>query len=386
MQLFKYVALAIALGSAPLIAKTDVTDFADAAKLAVEQAKEKGWLKGFENTKLDPKQIERVTDIAKQAQVIAIQNTSNLSNDNQQKQPDLMEQTNGALFISLSMPRKALLDSFKVAHENNLVIVFRGLKKQTNHISIMMKEIHKLSAVAKVEPKVGIDPTKFAKYNITAVPTIVIDKGESFISVPGTLDFEFVKNEFKDKEGEQVAVGPLFNIEEVDLIEKMKQAAANIDWETKKKQAVKRFWKNYKTFELPQANEERQWLIDPTVRVVKDIKNGKGEILARAGDVLNPLTQFPMSLRIFVINPSIAKEIDWLKNELKKVSGMFQVHITHVDKSNGWENLNEIRSALGTPVFLLQEQVLKKFDITATPSVVQTRPDGLIQVEQVNAL
>ena len=166
----------------------------------------------------------------------------------------------------------------------------------------------------------------------------------------------------------------------------MKQAAANIDWETKKKQAVKRFWKNYKTFELPQATEERQWLIDPTVRVVKDIKNGKGEVLARAGDVLNPLTQFPMSLRIFVINPSIAKEIDWLKNELKKVSGMFQVHITHVDKSNGWENLNEIRSALGTPVFLLQAQVLKKFDITATPSVVQTRPDGLIQVEQVNAL
>ena len=54
----------------------------------------------------------------------------------------------------------------------------------------------------------------------------------------------------------------------------MKQAAANIDRETKKKQAVKRFWKNYKTIELPQATEERQWLIDPTVRVVKDINNG----------------------------------------------------------------------------------------------------------------
>ena len=368
--------------------KYDVTEFQNAATKAVDQAKKNGWLKNIDKPTLQETDLTLAKMLADQAVEIsqASMNKHQNSQEINKQRIDLLSDSEGALFVSFSMPRKALIDSFKVAKENNLTILFRGLIKGTNHISATMKEVQKLSAVSKVEPKVGINPLRFTEFNVTGVPTIVLRDGAKHIVAPGTINVEYVKEQFQSNvDTSQLSpAGPVFDIDEVDLIEQMKAAASKIDWQAKQRKAKERFWKKYKTYQLPYSEENKQWLIDTTVRVTKDIKNGKGEILARAGEVTNPLNRFPMNLTIFVVNPYIPSQIEWVKSEINKAAGRFQVLLTHVEKDDGWNELARFRGEIGAPMFILPKQLIDKFKVEATPSKITNQNNGYVLVQQFN--
>lgn len=60
-------------------------------------------------------------------------------------------------------------------------------------------------------------------------------------------------------------------------------------------------------------------MIDPTVRVVKDVVDPKGNVLAKAGTVVNPLAQVYAPLRMIVINPQSQLELEWAKKYRKSI-------------------------------------------------------------------
>lgn len=364
----------------------ELSDYADHAKKAVEEAKKKGWLEDIDSPTISEQDLANVKDLADQAVKISKQATAvegQLTPEQEKQKINLLEGADGALFISFSMPRQALIESFKVAKANNLTILLRGMKEGTSHISNTMKLIRQISAVAKVEPNVGINPLRFDEFSITAVPTIVLTTSEKNLIVPGTLDMDYVKAQMDGDKDRLDAVGQVFTITEPDMIKQMQAAASKIDWKEKQRLARERFWKKYTTYELPIATKSQHWLIDPTTRVVKDIVNGKDEVLAHAGTVINPLLQIPAALTILVINPHIDSQIKWARNKMNEANGMYQVHITHVDKENGWDDFEDIRNKLKVPVYVLPEQVIKKFKVKATPSLIETRSDGLLQVQQL---
>ena len=386
MQFFKSILLLCAFSvsvSANQKNKYDVSSFQDAANKAVEKAKENGWLKDIDKPTIQENDIALAKSIADQAVVIS-SDTMKRALPQQENKIDLLEGTDGAIFVSFSMPRRALIDAFKVAKEHNLTILFRGLEKGATHISSTMKLIQKLSAISNVEPNVGINPLRFKEFNVTGVPTIVIRNGNKHLIAQGTLNAQYAKEQFDQKQGDFKfePLGQLFNIDEPDIIEQMKAVAGKIDWAEKQRLAKERFWKKYKTYPLPTSDESKQWLIDTTVRVTQDIKNGRGEILARAGDITNPLKQYPMHLTIFVIDPYVKSQVDWVKEELKSISGQFQIHLTHMDKDKGWDDLSKFRNEFGAPVFILPKQVIEKFKVEATPSKIETQSNGYLLVRQ----
>lgn len=389
MQYFKWLTVFLVLSTNAYGDNTnefDLTQFQNAAIKAVEQAQKKGWLKDIDAPELDAKDIALAKQLADQAVLIA-QSTHQRAIDSlpgEKERVDLLQGSDGALFISFSMPRRALIDSFKMAEEHNLTILLRGLEKGATHISSTMKLIQTLSAAAKVEPNVGINPLRFTEFNVTSVPTIVLKDLSNYIVAPGTLNVDYVKEQFKSTQGNSrlEPLGQLFEIDEPDMIEQMKTAAEKIDWKKKQIAAKQRFWKKYKMHELPTSLENKQWLIDPSLRVTKDIKNAEGEVLARAGETTNPLKRFPMQLSIFVINPYIESQLVWLKEQLSNVSGQFQVHLTHMDKDNGWDDLAKFREQLGAPMFILPKQAIDKFKLQATPSKVQTQTNGFLLIQQ----
>lgn len=367
----------------------NVTDIGANAQKAVEQAKKNGWLDDIDNPTLDEDHLKSALDLAAKAVLISKKATSPTHGElseqigpNAENKINLLEGSDGALFISFSMPRQALIDSFKIAKEHNLTILLRGMINGSNHIMDTMKLVQQLSAVSKVEPKVGINPLRFTEFNVTHVPAIVVTSLGTSHVITGTLDMEYVKSQIESGADTTEPAGQVFNIDEPDMVEQMKEAAANINWDDKQKKAKERFWKKYKTHELPFASDSEQWLIDPTTRVVSDIKNGQGQVLAYAGEVVNPLHKFPAKLTIFVINPYSESQMKWVKEKINTVGGMFQVHITHVDKKEGWDDYGDIRKKLGAPAFVLPEQVISKFKVKATPTIIQTRNDGLLQVQQ----
>ena len=120
-----------------------------------------------------------------------------------------------------------------------------------------MKLIQKLSAISNVEPNVGINPLRFKEFNVTGVPTIVIRNGNKHLIAQGTLNAQYAKEQFDQKQGDFKfePLGQLFNIDEPDIIEQMKAVAGKIDWAEKQRLAKERFWKKYKTYPLPTSDE-----------------------------------------------------------------------------------------------------------------------------------
>ena len=127
MQFFKSILLLCAFSvsvSANQKNKYDVSSFQDAANKAVEKAKENGWLKDIDKPTIQEKDIALAKSIADQAVVISSE-TMKRALPQQENKIDLLEGTDGAIFVSFSMPRRALIDAFKVAKEHNLTILFR---------------------------------------------------------------------------------------------------------------------------------------------------------------------------------------------------------------------------------------------------------------------
>ena len=115
---------------------------------------------------------------------------------------------------------------------------------------------------------------------------------------------------------------------------------------------------------------------------MKDIKNPAGEIIARAGETKNPLKQFPMKMTYLIVDPTIEKQVIWLKQRLRNISGQFQVMITHLDKNRGWEHFTEIRKKFNVPIFVMPKEVLERFKVKASPTIVTTTTDGYLKVDQ----
>lgn len=78
------------------------------------------------------------------------------------------------IFISTSMPKKALVMLGEQANATGAVLVLRGLKGALGTKGVMQKTMEALQPVAATGAKIQIDPEAFGRYNVTAVPTFVI--------------------------------------------------------------------------------------------------------------------------------------------------------------------------------------------------------------------
>ncbi|WP_435277354.1 TrbC family F-type conjugative pilus assembly protein (plasmid) [Psychrobium sp. nBUS_13] len=360
------------------------------AQKAINSARTNGLLDGLDlNPKLSQKQLEEANKVAQKS--LTILNKS-LPITPQKNKPakSLFENVDGAIFISFSMPRTAIIEALKVASTNNLTVIIKGFIANTKDIRPTLKVVNELSSAAGVEPNIGIDPIEFDRYSVSAVPTIVLKSNGRVTKAAGLLNIEFVSNahadiQERDSFFDMGVHGPIFNVEELSIIESMKSSIKDIDWEQKKANAVKRFWSNQKQVVLPDSITNEAWQIDPTVRVRKDIKNSKGLILARAGQVTNPFKKFNIKITILIINAAKNEQLQWAKHQIKSSLGAFQIHVTGINAKAGWKDIERIRSELGAPIFKMPDEVRTKFSVKALPTKISTNNDGTLNVEQFNS-
>lgn len=92
--------------------------------------------------------------------------------DAQKSSPDLM------VFISTSMPKKALLMLGEQARAAGAVLVLRGMKGVLGTKGVMEETTKALQPIADTGAAIQIDPEAFGRYHVTAVPTFVIASKE----------------------------------------------------------------------------------------------------------------------------------------------------------------------------------------------------------------
>lgn len=289
--------------------------------------------------------------------------------------------TVGLLFLSMSMPDKDVSSALEMASEYGVRVVFIGLPKGARNIPDAMRVMKKIAVEAKLkpeqEPDVGIDPNAFAKYGVRVVPTLVRETGDGhFHRLEGSINWRYFDDTIKGLEqGKWLnqQAGQTWQIEETSLIEEMKRRMASIDWEEKKKAAINRFWTNQKMNRLPAAVKTERWMIDPTVRVTKDMYDRGGKLIAKAGTQLNPLAGAHVPLRMLVINPASQRELKWAMQYQQKNPFGGQTMILGTDfTENGWKVMEKASNTLQARIRLAPSELITRFRLTATPAVVET--------------
>ena len=296
------------------------------------------------------------------------------------------------IFVSFSMGIPALeallLDN---AGKDNIHIVVRGIRKGTN-MKDYIKEMLAITKAIKEPPNYEINPPLFTKHKITKVPTMVYQPDSAQpVKVSGITNVDWFIDQARDSReqpdtydtSEVVDLGeygPVYDIQEPDLIKVMQQKIAKIDWEEKKKKALKRFWKKKTLLELPQAREDRQFSVDLTVVVRRDIRDNKGNVIARRGQRFNPLEMMPITSTIIIFNGNHQKEIDIAKFEGQKIH-MLNKNVIYImtgfNSSKGFDEYQKIEDEIGYPVYLLNRQLASRLQVRHTPSIIRAKSELL---------
>lgn len=285
------------------------------------------------------------------------------------------------LFMSLSMPEPAVKEAFRVAVEKHMPINFIGLVTASPKLPDTVAYLKKLAKEAGVseEPWVQLAPNDFIKYQVNMAPTIIQDEGNGhFHRMEGSINIDyFIEQRNAAEETHNYVnekVGPSFPIKEKSLIDDLKERMAKIDWETKKKQAVDRFWQNQYYTDLPPATKNASWRIDPTVRVKSDVTDRSGNVMARKGEITNPLSMPHMPVRMMVFNPLRPEEIEFVKKYRTDhpFQGQTILMGTTFTRDRGWDVLKSTTETLQSRIYLAPQTLVERFHLSGTPAVIET--------------
>ena len=162
----------------------------------------------------------------------------------------------------------------------------------------------------------------------------------------------------------------------------MQRRLTHIDWVSKRRSAIDRFWRANATFvELPVAPVDREFEVDPSVRLTQDINDANGEILMRAGETINPLDLLPMTKTVVIFNGLDRRQLDMaasIATQVRKDGRGVILLTTSVNSESGWDSLHGMERDLHGPVYLLQANLAERFQLHYVPATVSTRGNRLV--------
>lgn len=296
------------------------------------------------------------------------------------------------VFASYSLGEQGLDDVLSAAASNtDAVVVFRGIPEGMS-LGEGVKAIQDLAAAKDPVPNIIINPTMFKTHNVQAVPTIVMLEEESFpeaepkvlARVEGLSNPAWLVREVEHgASGDQGVRGPVAEIAEPDLIEVMKARVAQIDWNKKKEQAKARFWTKQRFYKLPRAPRGRTRAIDPSIYITEDIRAPDGTLIAAQGSVINPLEIRGFTQAAVIFDPLDKKQMELLASELpaiQKEPGVQRITYiaTRFERDSGWESYKQVTDTFDAPVYLLTPDLISRFKLAYTPSVITSRSNQFI--------
>lgn len=157
--------------------------------------------------------------------------------------------------------------------------------------------------------------------------------------------------------------GKTFEIKEANILEVIK-ASLTPDkvkefQEKFKKEAIKSA-NRPKGIILPKAQEFRSFTFNPSVILQKDLKDHKGQVFAKKGQVLNPLKHISLSKTLILIDGDNKLQVEFALN----FKGNKQIILTKGEVLNLSKKYDELF------FFDFNASIVKKFGIKALPSIV----------------
>jgi hypothetical protein len=287
------------------------------------------------------------------------------------------------IFISMSQPkediRKILADVW--AHKDlrdEAVVVVRGWEGDTTGLPTLVQEISSLQPGQDRQVNVAVDPMLFESLHIDRVPAVsMAETNGGWATMYGSqfLPSEAVKRMAQGKDFGKT-YGKTWAIAEPDLIRTLNERMKAYNWQAKAQLANAQFFRDLpsRAPALPESPVALQMYHNPAVVVQKDIRLPDGRLVAKAGQVLNPLEDAMMpwsTWRAIVFNASVP----WEVKQAKEWAARFPTaRLMMADPPNTQKGYVLLEESFGRPVFVASPLVLGRLGVTNSPAMVW--PDG----------
>ncbi|WAR46284.1 TrbC family F-type conjugative pilus assembly protein [Methylomonas rapida] len=289
------------------------------------------------------------------------------------------------LFVSFSLGESALKGIFEeAAGRNDVLLVFRG-PKPGQKLPALMADLKRFLKGIEPLPNIVIDPTRFQRWSVTAVPDIVVEQdGKARLHVRGVSSLSWLDEQLKaGKQGDLGTLGDVGQIAEIDLLEEIKRRMTTIDWKQKQQQAIARFWEQQKFEDLPTAQVNLDRTVDLTITAPRDLAAPNGQLIIRAGQTVNPLDKMPFSLCLKVFDATVPAQVELIEHQScqdKQARVMYLA--TSLPRQSGWDSLQRLETALQAPVYLLTPDVRRRFQLQNVPAIVEQSGNRLLVRER----
>lgn len=268
----------------------------------------------------------------------------------------------------------------------DVTLAIQGLPVGMRRIDEVVSLMGTIGDGIKGSPGLVIDPRHFEKTNTTTSPTIVVEmKGEPLVWAQGVSDPAWILDRYNHGErGDLGVYGSVEEVTEKSLTQEIHERIAKIDWEKKKAQAGKRFWQNRQYLDVPVTTRPRAFEFTLEYEIHEDMPGKDGELMARAGDKINPVTMISGSFYLVVFDASDSLQLAKAKELGANASTGKHVKYlaTRMDPGDdGWEEKVRIEDELDAPLYFISEQQASILRVQHVPATVQVSGNNLLIME-----
>ena len=164
-------------------------------------------------------------------------------------------------------------------------------------------------------------------------------------------------------------VGPTSAVIETDLAEALRQRAVSVDVERLRSAQARYQPANLQA--LPRATKDATTMVDLTHTLEQDVQDANGQVLYPAGFTFNPLRYVSLSGALVVIDGSDPEQVAWFKGSPYGTNRRALLLL-----SGGLAA--PLRDELRRPVAYLTEDIARRLQLRAVPSVVVERDNQLV--------
>lgn len=282
------------------------------------------------------------------------------------------------IFVSQSMP-EAELAALARSAPAGATIAFRGLLAGQT-LGEFVRTVRAWSDAPEALASIVVDPRGFQELGIRAVPAVAVGEGNDWfalaygVTAASGVDARIAAGE----RGELGVWGPTVPIAEEDMLARL-QSEMPARLAERAKVGAARYWDSAVLLELPTAARQIERLVDPSIRVSRDIVLPDGKVLYRAGDRVNPFAGRGFTTRLIILDAREPWQVALAKDLVQEGLGVqrVQVALTGLDRSRGWEAFHAVGRELGMPVFLLTPELAERFALVHAPALLEGRGDQI---------
>ena len=163
-------------------------------------------------------------------------------------------------------------------------------------------------------------------------------------------------------------VGPTSAVIESDLVDELRQRAVSVDVEQLRHTQAR--YQPANLHALPRAEKDTTTVVDLTHTLEQDLIDAQGTILYPAGFTFNPLRYVSLSGALVVIDGSDPEQVAWFKGSPYAANRRALLLL-----SGGLAA--PLRDELRRPVAYLTEDIARRLQLRAVPSIVVERENQL---------